>query len=77
MPASRPTPAAPDQVTLSRKAQRVTDAGRHVDPPTPPTATPDTGKRDLDATARDDIAPSGAFEHAGDKPSRERSRTRR
>lgn len=35
----------------------------------------DPGKKDLDETSRS-IAPSGAFEHAGDLPARERTRAR-
>lgn len=35
----------------------------------------DSGKKDLAATSRN-IAPSGALDHAGDLPARERSRTR-
>lgn len=70
------------QADLARKAQAMADAGRERNPmmedgaplhPNDPDADP--GKKGMAATERN-TAPSGALDHAGEGPSRERSRTR-
>lgn len=70
------------QADLARKAQAMAEAGRSQNPmmedgaPLHP-ADPDAsaGKAGMAATERN-TAPSGALDHAGEGPSRERSRTR-
>ncbi|MBW7056281.1 hypothetical protein KY389_06165 [Paracoccus bogoriensis] len=71
-----------NQAELTRKAQAMANEGRrdsHMKEtgaplhPNDPDAS--NGKADLEATARK-TAPSGALDHAGELPSRERSRTR-
>ena len=74
-----------DQATLARKALKMKRKAEDADtratmtedggPLHPQDPDADKGKKALAQTARK-IAPSGAFEHAGDLPSRERSRTR-
>ena len=74
--------AAPSQRDLADQAQALKDAGAqaHVlredgGPMHPQDPEADPGKGALADQARN-IAPSGALDHAGDLPSRERSRTR-
>lgn len=71
------------QAELTRKAQSMANEGRRDSDmkddgaplhPNDPDANP--GKKGLSATARN-TAPSGALDHAGELPSRERSRNRR
>jgi len=70
------------QADLARKAQAMAEAGRSQNPimedgaplhPADPDAS--SGKAGMAATERN-TAPSGALDHAGEGPSRERSRTR-
>ncbi|MFN7223358.1 MAG: hypothetical protein ACK4MS_05030 [Paracoccaceae bacterium] len=77
-----PDEAAPSQRDLADRAMALKDAGDAPNAmledggalhPNDPDADP--GKGALAAQARN-IAPSGALDHAGDLPSRERSRTR-
>lgn len=71
------------QKELAEKAMEVATAGETDSNPMmekggalhPDDPDASAGKGDLDSTARR-TAPSGAFDHAGDLPSRERSRTR-
>lgn len=74
--------AAPDQRALADHALELKQAGAEANPmmedgsplhPQDPEADP--GKGALADTARN-VAPSGALDHAGELPSRERSRTR-
>lgn len=73
---------AEDQVDLARKAMNLKELGRAASPmleeggplhPKDPEA--DRGKGDMADTARR-TAPSGALDHAGELPARERSRER-
>lgn len=72
----------PEQVRLAKKAMALKQAGQKSSPmledggalhPNDPDAS--KGKKGLADTARE-TAPSGALDHAGELPSRERSRTR-
>lgn len=74
--------AAPSQAELSQQAldmKRAAETPASVEgegaPLHPNDPGADQGKKDLADTARR-VAPSGAFDHAGDLPARERSRTR-
>ncbi|WP_209427353.1 hypothetical protein [Pararhodobacter sp. SW119] len=75
--------SASDQVKFAEKAQALKQEGatgpnemmEEGAPLHPDDPDADTGKKGLSDTARR-TAPSGAFDHAGDLPSRERSRTR-
>lgn len=64
----------PTQQELSEKALRIKRENETDEVPYPTDPTPDMGMERIEHT---DQAPSGAFDHAGDKPSRERSRERR
>ncbi|MGP9805745.1 hypothetical protein [Paracoccus sp. NSM] len=71
-----------DQAELTRKAQAMANEGRRDSdldddgaPLHPNDPDADSGKAGMDATARN-TAPSGALDHAGELPARERSRTR-
>lgn len=69
------TRPAPTQADLIRQARKIAAKGddAQAGPPVESRPTPDEGFVPVENPK---LAPSGALDHAGEKPSRERSRTR-
>lgn len=58
------------QETRAREAMKLKRDGADGDVPYPTDQTPNLGKKRIEQVSQ---APSGALDHAGEKPSRERS----